>query len=392
LISYGKQSIDRSSIDAVVDILNGDWLTQGPAVEIFENDLKNYFGPKNSCAVANGTAALHLTGLALGWQEEDIIITTPMTFLATANCIVYAGATPDFVDIDPNTYTIDPDQVEDKIKAYQSSGKKVKAVIGVDYAGHPCDWKALREIAEKYGLQLVNDNCHALGAAYFDDKQYAVKYADVVTQSYHPVKHITTGEGGAVLTNDAGIDEKVRLLRTHGITKDNSKSRTQNPKFNQPWYYEMHEPGFNYRITDFQCALGSSQLKKLDQFIQKRIEIAKKYDELFSNIDNLKIPEIHNSVDHAYHLYPLQIDFNKLSLTKTEFFQKMKQLEINLQVHYIPVHLQPFYKRNYGFKPGDYPIAEKFYVQVVSIPLYPSLTDAEVEKVVTNITKFVRSK
>jgi len=388
MISYSKQSIDQSDIDAVITVLNGDWLTQGPAVETFENDLKSYFGAKNSCAVVNGTSALHLTGLALGWQTGDVVITSPITFLATANCIVYSGATPDFVDIDPVTYTIDPNKVEEKIKAYKSKGKKVKAVIGIDYAGHPCDWQALREIADKYELQLVNDNCHALGASYNADKQYAEKYADVVIQSYHPVKLITTGEGGAILTNDSKIDEKVRCLRTHSMTKDPN----QLEKNDGPWYYEMHEVGYNYRITDFQCALGSSQLKKLDHYVQKRRGIAKKYDESFSSVDSLKIPEAHNSVGHAYHLYPLQIDFEKLSLTKPDFFQKMKQLGINLQVHYIPVHLQPFYKRNHGFKPGDYPIAENFYDQVVSIPLYPSLTDVEIEKVVTDITKFVESK
>nr|AIF19909.1 udp-4-keto-6-deoxy-n-acetylglucosamine 4-aminotransferase [uncultured marine thaumarchaeote KM3_87_H02] len=388
MISYSKQSIDQSDIDAVVDVFNSDWLTQGPAVETFENDLKSYFGAKHTCAVVNGTAALHLTGLALGWQTGDIVITSPITFLATANCIVYSGATPDFVDIDPDTYIIDPNLVEDKVKTYQSQGKKIKAVIGVDYAGHPCDWKGLREIADKYDLQLVNDNCHTMGASYFGDKQFAVKYADVVIQSYHPVKHITTGEGGAALTNNPEIDDKIRCLRTHGMTKEPNKLDDNDG----PWYYEMHEVGYNYRITDFQCALGSSQLKKLDHYVQKRREIAKKYDELFSNIDNLKIPETHNSVDHVYHLYPLQIDFEKLSLAKPDFFQKMKQLGINLQVHYMPVHLQPFYKRNYSFKPGDYPIAEKFYYQVVSIPLYPSLTDEEVEKVVNDITKFVRSK
>jgi len=305
MISYGKQSIDQSNIDAVVDVLNGDWLTQGPAVETFENDLKNYFGAKNACAVANGTAALHLTGLALGWKTGDIIITSPITFLATANCIVYAGATPDFVDIDPLTYIIDPNLVEDKVKTYQSQGKKIKALIGVDYAGHPCDWKSLREISDKYGLQLVNDNCHAMGASYFGDKQYAVKYADVVTQSYHPVKHITTGEGGIVLTNDSTIYQKVKCLRNHGMTKDPNQLENNDG----PWYYEMHETGYNYRITDFQCALGSSQLKKLGQFVQKRCEIAKKYNKSFSNGDKLIIPENHSSIEHAYHLYPLQIDF-----------------------------------------------------------------------------------
>ena len=198
MISYGKQSIDQTDIDAVVRVLKGDWLTQGPAVNTFENDLKSYFEAKHACVFANGTAALHLTGLALGWQPGDIVITSPITFLSTVNCIIYAGATPDFVDINPVTHTIDPILVEEKIKTYLSKGIVVKAVIGVDYAGHPCDWKALREIADKYELKLVNDNCHAMGASYNGDKQYAVKYADVVTHSYHPVKHIATGEGGAV--------------------------------------------------------------------------------------------------------------------------------------------------------------------------------------------------
>ena len=389
MISYGKQSIDQTDIDAVVKILKGDWLTQGPAVQTFENDLQNYFGAKHVCAVANGTAALHLSGLALGWQKDDIVITSPITFLATANCIVYAGATPDFVDIDPATYTIDPSLVEEKVKAYQSSGKKVKAIIGVDYAGHPCDWKALREIANKYELQLVNDNCHALGATYLDDKQYAVKYADLVIQSYHPVKHLTTGEGGAVLTNNSELDEKIRRLRTHGMTKDNSKFSIQHQSLNEPWYYEMHELGYNYRITDFQCALGSNQLKKLDRFVQKRRKISKRYDDSFSNIENIKIPELLSNVEPSYHLYPLQIDFKKLLFSKVELFERMKKAGINLQVHYIPIHLQPFYKKNYGFQQGDFPISERFYQNELSLPIYPDLSDKNVSLVIDSILEII---
>lgn len=385
MINYGKQSIDEKDIQAVTKALNSDWLTQGPKVEKFESDLKDYFGANHVCAVTNGTAALHLTGLALGWKPGDIVITSPLTFLATANCIVYAGATPDFVDIDPMSYTIDPNKVEEKVKYYSSIGENIKAIIGIDFAGHPCDWKSLREIANKYDLQLVNDNCHAMGAKYLGDKQYAVKYADIVTQSYHPVKHLTTGEGGAILTNNSDFDEIIRGSRSHGMTKD-SKLMHEN---DGPWYYEMHKIGFNYRITDFQCALGSSQLKKLDGFVKNRRKIANKYDKLLFGIKYIKTPLVQNTVDHSYHLYPLQIDFEMLALTKIDFFSNMKKAGINLQVHYIPVHFQPFYKDNYGFKKGDYPISESFYQNEISLPIYPDLSSSDQQSVLRKIEESI---
>jgi len=385
MISYGKQTIDKSDIDSVIEVLKGGWLSSGPAVKTFEDDLNKYFGSKHASAVSSGTAALHLIGQALEWQSDDIVITSPLTFLATANSIVYAGATPDFVDIDPITYTIDPNKAEGKIKSYLKKGKNVRAIIGIDFAGHPCDWDALRAIADKYDLKLVNDNCHAMGASLNGDKHYAVKYADVISQSYHPVKHITTGEGGSALTNDSIIDEKIRRLRNHGMTK----AQDQLVNNDGPWYYEMHELGYNYRITDIQCALGSSQLKRLDRFVQKRRKIAEKYNESFFNIDNLRIPKINNVVEHAYHLYPLQVDFKKIGLNKQEFFEKMKKAGINLQVHYIPIHLQPYYQKHYDFSLGDFPVSENYYRNEISLPIYPDLSLNEISLVVNNILRLI---
>ena len=386
MISYGKQSIDESDIDAVLDVLSGDWLTQGPAVKTFESDLQKYFGAKYVCAVSNGTAALHLAGIALGWKPGDIIITVPITFLASANSIIFSGATPDFVDIDKETYTIDPNKLEAKILKYESQGKKVKAVIAVDYAGHPCDWKSLREIANRYDIQLINDNCHAMGASYLGDKHYAVKYADIVTQSYHPVKNFTTGEGGAVLTNNSSYAKKIDILRTHGMTKDSGLLE----KNDGPWYYEMHEVGYNYRMTDFQSALGSSQLSRLDSFIGKRKKIVNKYNKSFRiKKPHIKIPNIINGVDHAHHLYPLQIDFKEAKLNKIKFFKEMKKKGLLLQVHYVPIHLQPFYRKNFGFKSGDFPISELFYQNEVSLPIYPDLSEKDQDLVIRLLNKYI---
>jgi len=381
MINYGKQSIDQEDINSVKSVLEGDWLTQGPYIKSFENSLKSYFKSDYACAVSNGTAALHLAGLALGWSENDIVITSPLTFLASANSIIYCRATPDFVDINSSTYTLDVNLLEKKIKNLICENKKVKAVVGIDYAGHPCDWESISILCKQYDIKLINDNCHALGSEINNDKGYAVKYADLVTQSYHPVKHITSGEGGSVLSNNSNLIEKVRLLRSHGMQKNNLISNDKN----LPWYYEMHDLGFNYRLTDFQCALGNSQLKKLDNFIAKRRSIAKMYDVAFKSLDHVITPPVKKGVSHSYHLYPLLIDFNKTSFSKLEFFNQMKERGINLQVHYIPVHLQPYYSLNYNFKPGDFPVSEKFYEQEFSIPIFNDLDESQVEYVIDSI-------
>ena len=319
----------------------------------------------------------------LNWKKNDIVITTPITFLATASCVYQTKAKVALVDICENTYTIDPNRLETFLKKYK---KNVKSVIAVDYAGNPCDWKALKFLSKKYNFTLINDSCHSMGSKYYNDHQYALKYADFVTQSFHPVKAITTGEGGSILTNDISIYNRISSLRTHGMTKDLDKME----KNDGAWYYEMIELGFNYRITDIQSALGSSQLKKLDSFIQKRSKIADKYNEHFSQIESFIIPSVKKNVKHAYHLYPIQINFEKLVINKSLLFDKMKSSGINLQVHYIPVHLQPYYRNKYGYEPGDFLVAEKFYEKEVSLPIYPTLDNADVSRIITDLTKYTR--
>ena len=379
--SYGKQTIDTADVKSVIQILKSEWLTQGPAVAKFEKELVKYFGGKFASAVANGTAGLHLIAMGLDWKKDDIIITSPITFLASANCAVYVGASVNFCDIDENSYTIDPNKLEEKINFYLSQNKKVKAVVAVDFAGHPCNWSALKLLKDKYNFQLVNDYCHAPGAEYINDKFYAPKYADAVILSFHPVKHITTGEGGAVITNIEALDNKIKTLRTHGMTKDENILEKQDG----PWYYEMHNPGFNYRLTDFQCALGISQLKKFKKFLAKRRQIAKYYNKFFKDDERFIVPAVSKDVKHSYHLYPLQIKFDELNISKKEYFNNLKKKNLFLQVHYVPVHLQPYYRKTFGFKPGDFPVAEKFYERELSIPMYPQLTDKDLNYISKSI-------
>ena len=291
MINYGKQFIDSKDINSVIKVLKGNWLTQGPMVQKFEDAIKLNFGSRYCTAVSSGTAALHLVGLALGWQRGDVILTSPISFLATSNCILYSGAKPVFIDIEDSHFTIDTKKLEQKIKFYKKRKKKVTAIIVTDYAGHPSDWKKIRFLGKKYKIKLINDNCHALGASVNSSRNYATKFADIVTHSYHPVKNITSGEGGSILCNDKALDKKFKILRSHGVERFRQKKL---------WYYQMNELGFNYRISDIQCALGISQLKKLRIFLKKRKLLAEIYDKAFKNLNYIKIPKVKKNFSHAY--------------------------------------------------------------------------------------------
>ncbi len=364
-IPYGRQFIDEEDIKSVVEVLRSDFITQGSKIPEFEEKLASYCGAKHAVVFNSGTSALHGAYFALGLSKNDEFITTPITFVATANAGLYLGAKPIFVDVEPDTGNIDVNKIEEKIT------EKTKLISVVHYAGHPVDLEKVKLIADKYGLKVVEDACHALGAKYKGEKIGSCKYSDATVFSFHPVKHITTGEGGAVLTNDKEVYEKLLMFRNHGITKDKNKF------LNKPqgdWYYEMQFLGYNYRMTDIQAALGISQLKKLDKFVEKRREIAKIYNEAFKNNPYFDIPVEKEYAFHSYHLYPVRL---KDKTKKKEIFNKLRQNGIGIQVHYIPVYLQPYYQ-NLGYKKGICPLAEDFYEREISLPIYPKMEHRDI--------------
>tara|TARA_B100001996_G_scaffold379312_1_gene364872 strand:- start:414 stop:1574 length:1161 start_codon:yes stop_codon:yes gene_type:complete len=383
LINYGKQSIDRKDIKSVQKILKSDFLTQGLMVQKFESGLKKKLNSNYCTVVSSGTAALHLLSLALGWKKNDIILTTPFSFVATSNCILYSGASPIFVDIDSNTGNICPIKLEKKIKQLEKRKKKIKAVIAIDYGGCPSDWLKLRSITKRRNITLINDGCHALGSAINKNQKYAIKFADFVTYSFHPVKPITTGEGGAILTNNKAIDEKLKMLRTHGIKKNEKK---------YIWYHDMKFLGFNYRITDFQCALGLSQLKKIGKFNSKRKKIAFLYDKAFKNLKFFKTPSIPKNFSSSYHLYALKIDFKSLNIKKNDLFKKLLKLGIKLQVHYIPIYRHSYYKKKFKFKYSQFPCTEKFYSEIISLPIYYNLSKKDQFYIIDSLKKIIIQK
>jgi UDP-4-amino-4,6-dideoxy-N-acetyl-beta-L-altrosamine transaminase len=379
-LSYGRQYIDKTDINSVTKILRSDYLTQGPTTKEFEKEICKFTGAKYCVAVVNGTAALHLAVLSLGIKKNKEGITTPITFSASSNALLHCGLRPKFADIDHDTYNININEIKKKIT------KNTKVIVAVDYAGQPADMKKIYKLAKSKGIYVIEDASHAIGSKY--DKKTMVgscKFSDLTTFSFHPVKTITCGEGGAIATNNRKLYEKIKILRNHGITK-NPKYLKKNPG---PWYYEMQLLGFNYRLSDIHAALGISQMKKIHRFIKRRREIVKKYNHAFKNLPHIKIPFEKRGVFSVFHLYILQIDFKKIGKTRKKVMEELKKNRIGTQVHYIPVHTQPFYKNNFNFKYGDYPVAENYYQKTLSLPLYPKMTNKEVEYVINTVKKIL---
>jgi perosamine synthetase len=371
-IPYGRQWIDADDIEAVCEVLRSDWLTTGPKVPEFEGALSRYAGAKYAVAVSSGTAALHGAMSALGIGPSQEVIVPTMTFAASANCVVYQGGIPVFVDVAPDTLLIDLKDVERKITP------QTKAIIAVDYAGQPCDYDALREIADYHQVALVADACHSLGASYRGRSVGSL--ADLSVFSFHPVKHITTGEGGMITTDNEEYAKRLGIFRNHGITSDHREREVQGS-----WFYEMVDLGYNYRITDFQCALGLSQLQKLPRWLERRQEIARLYGEAWAEIKGIEPLAVTLDVRHAYHLYVVRINQEEAGIGRGEIYRALRSQGIGVNVHYVPVHLHPFYRNRFGTRRGCCPVAEAAYEEILSLPMYPAMTDEDLMMVIDTI-------
>lgn len=385
LIPYGRQDIDDHDVACVVEVLRSDWLTQGPAVPRFEEAMARYTGAKYATAVSNATAALHIACRALGLGPGDRLWTSPNTFVASANCGLYCGADVDFVDIDPKTYNMSIASLALRLERAKREEKLPKVVVVVHFAGQSCDMEAVRALSTEYGFKVIEDASHAVGARYKDTRVGSSVYSDMTIFSFHPVKIITTGEGGLILTNDAELRARVELLRSHGITRDPALMAAPDTG---AWHYEQITLGYNYRMTDMQAALGASQMERLDAFIERRRALARRYDTLLSALPVIT-PWQSPDGESAWHLYPIQIDGARTTKTRREVFDALRAGGIGVNVHYIPVHTQPHY-RALGFAPGDFPEAERYYARAISLPMYASLTDAEQDRVVSVLQDAVR--
>ena len=376
LLPYGRQSIDDDDIQAVVEVLRSPWLTTGPRVSDFEEAFAARVGAACAVSFSSGTAALHAAAFAAGLREGDEAVTSPMTFAATANCVLYQGATPVFVDVSHDTLNLDPQLVADRITS------RTKAILPVDYAGHPADLDPLVAIARRHGLVVIEDACHALGAEYRGRPVGSM--ADMTVFSFHPVKHMTTGEGGMVTTNHADYAETLRRFRNHGISSDARQRQSTGQ-----WHYEMVLLGFNYRLTDLACALGLSQLKKLDTGLARRREIASKYAEALRTLPGIALPAVRQNVLPAWHLFPIRLDLAKLLADRGQIFRALRGENIGVNVHYIPVHQHPYYRERFGYHPGDYAVADNAYERLISLPMFHGMTDGDVSDVITAVERVV---
>jgi UDP-4-amino-4,6-dideoxy-N-acetyl-beta-L-altrosamine transaminase len=384
-IPYGRQDITQQDIDAVVAVLQSDYLTQGPAIEQFEQVVAEYCGAKYAVAVTSATAALHIACLASGLSSGDYLWTSPNTFVASANCALYCGATVDFVDIDPERYNLSVSTLEEKLVDAKQWGTLPKVIIPVHFSGQSCGMEEIANLAATYGVTVIEDASHAIGAQYQGQPVGSCKYSDMAVFSFHPVKIITTGEGGMVLTNRIDLYEKLIRLRSHGITRNTDLM--QGPSHGS-WYYQQLELGFNYRMTDIQAALGISQMQRLELFVQRRRELADQYNSLLQDLP-LQLPSQHPDTNSSWHLYVVRLMLDKLKRTHSQIFELLRKANIGVNLHYIPVHTQPYYQ-SLGFKQGDYPESEKYYAEAISIPLYYGLQNEEQANIVSVLQEVLR--
>ena len=377
-LPYGGQTINEQDIEAVTEVLRSEWLTTGPKVKAFEDAFASFVGAKEAVAVSNGTAALHAAMHVLGIGKGDEVVVTPLTFAATANSVCYQGGTPVFADVEPDTLLADPGAVEAAIT------ERTKAIAVVDYGGQPCDYDALREVADRHGVALLDDACHAIGGSYKGAKVGTL--ADLNTFSLHPVKNMTTGEGGVITTDNVEWARSMRVFRNHGITSDH-RDRAEEGS----WFYEMVELGYNYRLTDFQCALGISQLERLPKWTRRRQEIAAQYDEGFSALDVVTPLTVRPDIEHAYHLYVIQLELEQLRVDRGTVFEALQAEGIGVNVHYVPVHMHPYYQEKLGTQAGLCPVAEAAYERILTLPVFPQMTDADSRDVVQAVTKVINA-
>jgi UDP-4-amino-4,6-dideoxy-N-acetyl-beta-L-altrosamine transaminase len=380
-IPYGRQDVTQADIDAVVGVLQSDFLTQGPLVPRFEEALTRACGSKYAVAVNSATSALHMACMAFDLGPGDWLWTSPNTFVASANCALYCGAQVDFVDIDPRTYNMSASALEAKLVRAERLGRLPKVVVPVHFAGQSCDMKAFGALAQKYGFRVVEDASHAIGGSYLGEPIGNCRYSDITIFSFHPVKIITTAEGGAALTNNEALAARLARLRSHGIVRDQSQ---MDGISDGAWYYQQIELGYNYRLTEMQAALGLSQIDRLSSYVKRRHEIARRYDALFADLPAVVCPWDLPDSYSALHLYPIKLDLTRTNRTRREIFDGMRAADIGVNVHYIPVHTQPHYRRM-GFNQGDFPEAERYYAGAISLPMYATLTDVQQDRVVATL-------